>query len=120
MISRTLNTILLKHSFILIAFLAITSCDAETVVLPDGFELIASEGPYHFVYMDPKHIGDNTAQRRGGSAVCTITKNPNYCEVHMWIDRAKVQTKMPIKRDNKVQRGVYSFKDGQAKLVAIK
>jgi len=95
------------------------SCESEKIAIPEGFQVMKSDGPYNFVHMDKKHIGDKVKQRRAGNMICAKNKSTKYCEVYFWIDKKEVQTSMPMIRTN-ARRGVFYLHDGKVKLTALK
>ncbi len=97
----------------------LTSC-GDDMEIPKGFEVVASEGPIHFVFMETEHVGSMIAQREAGKNICYQAKTIDYCEVYFWIDRQHVLTSMPMMRQEGVARGKYTLKDGKIRLVAVK
>jgi len=110
---------LLNIGILFFLLLSLFSCKSEEAVIPKGFEVIKSDGPYSFVLMDKKFLGDKIEQRRAGNIICTKNNAPKYCEVYFWMNRKDVQTSMPMTRTT-ANRGVYYIKDGKVKLTALK
>lgn len=85
---------------------------------PEGFEIVATEGNTFFVHVDAEFLDDKTGQRAAGKAICEQSGKEKYCEIYMWADREKVQTKLPITKDGSAI-GMYTMKDGEVKLKVL-
>lgn len=92
------------------------SCDKKREPLPTGFQLIASDGRSHFLFVEEYQIGDRVAQREAGRIVCTVfNQHDDYCEVYMWRVKSDIPKKMPI-INRKTMIGKYEMKDGRTEL----
>lgn len=109
----------MKYSAIVTMLSLLAACGGEKTV-PEGAELVGSEGPIHFVYVDPSVVGDLIRQREIGLGICEFKNTVDYCEVYMWAERDKVLTSTPMHRQEGVQRAKYSIKNGRADLYALK
>lgn len=109
-------------SVVRILFLAVMlfliSCEKKAEI-PEGFELVASDGWAHFVYVSrPDNINDKLKQRTAGKAICELKNTVDYCEVYMWSDRTQVVKNLPIMNKDTII-GLYKQKDGKVRLKAI-
>jgi hypothetical protein len=99
--------------FFILAILV--SCDGNKTSLPEGYELIATDGRTHFVHIDEDKLEDRIVQREVGKKICTeLFNHEDYCEVYMWTDRAEIPTKLPI-INRRSMIGVYEMKNGNVK-----
>lgn len=79
----------------IMGFLA--ACDQNQKKIPDGYELMGSQGVYHFVYVsDPEQYDNRRGQREAGMVICEMYSPDQDCQVFFWKNRDEVVTKLPI------------------------
>jgi len=91
----------------------------QATSLPEGFEMVTSDGESHFMLVDEKHWGDRLQQRMVGAKVCSsMFKDNNYCEVYYFANKEDIPATFPI-----VNRlypiGVFEMKYGHKSLKTL-
>ena len=108
-----------RFLFSFLCLLLFAGCE-DKKKLPDGFEIINSDGRSHFVYVDSSRLGDKVIQRETARRICkNIFVELDYCEVYYFDNKEDIPKKFPIM--NRLRPiGTYELKGDKEKFDVLR
>lgn len=102
------------------ALLLLAACEEKEGGIPPEFNLVYSEGAYHFAYITGEAIGSTVKQREGGEAICEKFNRGQDCQVFMWKNRDDISDGFPISGRSAQTMGYFQLSDGKIKQKTLK